>query len=317
VLDVTLTNVPPGVGAGAEQPFAITGAAAGSAGAWPRTAWRSVSDSYFRTLDIPLVRGDGFERQGTQPRVAVVNAEFARQFLAGREPLGQRLHLVSSQRADAAEAEAWTIVGVAADAREAYTYEPVPPVVYVRLADRPPGSVAILARTAGTPLALSGALREAVAAIDPDQPVYGLRDVEYIVTSGLDLNRLSMTLLTLFAVVALALAIAGIYGVVAHTVGQRQREMGLRLALGALPADVLRLIVGDCARYAAVGAGAGLALIILLSGRLATLTRSWAGTDARVLGVAILIVLAAAVIAAFVPAHRAATLDPLSTLRQE
>jgi putative ABC transport system permease protein len=315
VLDVTLTNVPPGVGAGAEQPFTIAGSEAPAV--WPRTAWRSVSDTYFRTLEIPLVTGESFETRRDEARVAVVNQQFARQFFPGRDPVGERLQLVSSPGAHAPDAESWTIVGVAADAREAYAYEPAPPVVYVRFADRPAASMAILVRSAGTPLALAGALRGAVASIDADQPVYGLRDVEFIMASELDLNRLSLALLALFAGVALALAIAGIYGVVAHTVGQRLREMAVRLALGALPADVLRLIVGDCVRYAAVGAAAGLVLIVVLSSRLASLTRSWAGTDIRVLTMAALAVMAVAVVAAYLPARRAASLDPVTTLRQE
>lgn len=315
VVAVTLTNVPPGVGAGASQPFAITSQEP-TPGTWPTAAWRSVSDTYFRTLGIPLVRGDGFERHRAT-RAAIVNERFVRDFLGGGDPIGERLQLVAAPRADAPDASSWTIVGVAADAREAYPYEPAPPAVYVRFPDRPVGSMAILAHTVGSPLALAGALREAVAAVDPDQPVYGLRDMEYMMASALDLNRLSLTLLALFAGVALALAVAGIYGVVAHIVGQRLREMGVRLALGAMPADLLRLIVGDCARFTMVGAAAGLALVVAMSGRLESLTQNWAGMDGRVLAGVALVVMAVALVAAYLPARRAASVDPVIALRQE
>lgn len=316
VLDVTLTNVPPGVGSGANQPFAIDGMEATPA-AWSQTVWRSVSDTYFQVLDIPLLRGAGFEEAGAQARVAIVNERFAAQFLPDRDPVGERLKRVPSQGADAPEAEAWTIIGVVADAREAYAYESAPPVVYVRFGDQSPRSMAILARTVGEPLALAGGLRGAVAEVDPDLPVFGLRDLEFIMASELDLNRLSLVLLALFAGIALALAIAGIYGVVAHITGQRGREMGIRLALGAHPSDVLRLVVGDYFRYAVLGTAAGLVLIVTVSERLATLTLSWAGTDVRMLAAAAVVVMAVAALAAYLPARRAALVDPVQALRGE
>jgi putative ABC transport system permease protein len=126
-----------------------------------------------------------------------------------------------------------------------------------------------------------------------------------------------MTLLALFAGLAFLLAVAGIHGVVAHTAGQRLHEIGLRIALGALPADVLRLLVGECARYSVLGVATGLGLSFALAGRLASVSPGWAGTDARVLMAAAMIVLAAALLSAFLPARRAATLDPLQILRRE
>jgi len=315
VVDVALTDVPPGVGAGAEQPFAIAGQAS-APGAWPRTAWRSVSETYFRTLAIPVLRG-GFDQREAEPRLALVNEQFVRQYFNDSDPIGQRLHIVSSSRADAPENESWTIAGVVADAREEATWRSPPAVVYVRFVDRPRPSMAILARTAGPPLSLATDVQAAVAAIDPDQPIYGLRTLAFIMASELDLNRLSMTLLALFAAVALMLAIAGIYGVVAHSVGQRLREIGLRIALGALAGDVLRLIVGESARYAGLGAAAGLALAIALASRLSSLSPGWSGVDWRVLAGAVLLVMAAALVSAWVPARRAARLDPLNALRHE
>jgi putative ABC transport system permease protein len=314
VLALTLTDVPPGVGAGAEQPFAIAGET--PAGVWPRTAWRAVSETYFRTLEIPVLRG-GFEQHTAEPRIAIVNEQFVREYLGGRDPIGLRLHLASSQPDALPETEAWTIVGLAADAREESTWRAPPPTVYVRFTDRPAASMAILARTATAPLAAANALQTAIASIDPDQPIYGLRALDFIMASELDLNRLGMTLLALFAGLAFLLAVAGIHGVVAHTAGQRLHEIGLRIALGALPADVLRLLVGECARYSVLGVATGLGLSFALAGRLASVSPGWAGTDARVLMAAAMIVLAAALLSAFLPARRAATLDPLQILRRE
>jgi ABC-type antimicrobial peptide transport system permease subunit len=178
-------------------------------------------------------------------------------------------------------------------------------------------SMAILAQTVGPPLTVVSDVQTAVAQVDADQPVYGLRPLEFLVASEFDLNRLSMALLALFAAVALVLAVAGISGVVTHSVGQRLREIGLRMALGALAGDVLRLIVGESARWALLGMAAGLVLAGLLAERLAALTPGWSGTDWRVLALAAVVVLAATLVSAWLPARRAAALDPARALRSD
>jgi putative ABC transport system permease protein len=304
------------VGSGATQPFALTPGAARPA-EWPRTAWRAVGNGYFRTLAIPLTRGDGFDAHRSLPRAAIVNEQFVRMFLAGRDPLGERIHFVSSPRADAPDPDAWTIIGVVGDAHEEYSFTPVPPAVYVRFADTPASGAALLAHTAGPPLALANPLRDAVAGLDPDQPVYGIRDLAYMISSELDLSRLALVLLALFSATALVLSIAGVYGVVAHSVGQRLREMGVRLALGAVPHDVLRLIVGDALRYAVIGATAGLAVVLATGERLSSLTPSWGGIDLRIPLAAAVAVTVTALVSAYLPARRATAVDPAIVLRDD
>jgi predicted permease len=338
IRDAALTWVAPGVGAGAEQSFAIAGREP-APGMWPTTVWRPVSGGYFRALDVPLVRGRSLEgHRGAAaaaanrgaldsgsagaaamggPREAVVNRAFVRRYLQDTEPLGQRLHLVPSVRADAAEPEAWTIVGVVEDVREEYVYREPPPAVYVHYSDQPRPSMVVLARTAGSPLALSQPLREVVAGLDPDLPVFGIRDLDYILRSEYDLNRLGMALLALFAGAALVLAIAGIYGVVSHQVAQRLREMGIRIALGAKPADVLRLIVGESGRFAAIGVVGGLMVVGTVGHLLGALTPGWTGVSRGVVAAVAIAVATVAVGAAYLPARRAASADPLETLRQE
>lgn len=316
VRDAALTWVPPGVGAGADRPFAVAGREPAPA-TWPRTVWRPVSEGYFRVLRIPLVRGEGFERHRGTPRPAIVNETFARRFFPGKEALGERLHLVESVGADQPEADAWTIVGVVADVREEYVHTAAPPAVYVRYEDAPPSTMAILARTLGDPLAAAPAIREAVAAVDPDQPIYGLRDLAFILESELDLNRLGLTLLAIFAAAAVLLAVAGIYGVVSHAVGRRLREMGIRIALGAAGAQVSWLVVRSSGTYALAGAVVGLGGAIVLGDLLRALTPGWVGLTPWVLASAAAGVTAVALAAAWVPARRAASADPVEALRRE
>lgn len=314
VLGVTLTEVPPGVGAGAGQPFAIAGQE--PAGDWPRTTWRPVSPSYFRTLDIPRIRGETLEADAGS-RAAVVNQAFVRRFFPDGDAVGRQLHLVDSPRADQVRPEGWTVVGVVADVHEEYAFTPPPPTVYVRYDEAPLRSMAILARTAGPPTAAAPALRAAIAAVEPDQPVYGLRNLDFMLASEYDLNRLGMTLLAVFAAAALILAVAGIHGVVAHTVGQRLREIGIRIAVGASGGTVVRLIVSDYGRFVAAGVALGLAVVLVLGNLLGALTPAWTGLDPRIIAGSAATIIAAAVASAFLPARRAASGDPVQALKQE
>lgn len=316
VVNVSLTDVPPGVGAGPDQLFTIAGREP-APGTWPVTVWRGVSDAHFSTLGIELLRGDDLEGGDANPRAVVVNETFAARYFPDGGLLGARLHRVESSRAVSAEPDAWTIVGVVADVREEYAFRPVPPAVYAHLDDQPPRSAAILVRSVGSPLSLGPSVRDAVAAIDPDQPVYGIRDLPFMLNSEYDLNRLALAMLTLFAGTALLLSVAGIYGVVAHLVGQRLHEMGIRMALGALHRDVVRLVVGDSARFAAAGAVVGLVAVAATGNRLAALSPGWVGTEPAVLVTAASVVLFVAVVAAYVPARRAMGVDPVEVMRHE
>jgi putative ABC transport system permease protein len=311
-----MTDVPPGVGSGPNQSFAVAGRET-APGTWPAAVWRSVSDAHFRTLGIELLRGDDLEAGDATPRAVVVNETFVARFLPDGDLLGTRLHRVASPRAVSAEPDAWTIVGVVADVREEYAYRPVPPAVYARLDDQPPRSAAILVRATGSPLSLGPSVRDAVAAIDPDQAVYGIRDLPFMLNNEYDLNRLALAMLTLFAGTALLLSVAGIYGVVAHLVGQRLHEMGIRIALGAVHRDVVRLVVGDSARFAVAGAVVGLIAVATTGDRLAVLSHGWVGTEPVVLLTAACAVLFVAILAAYVPARRAMGVDPVEVMRRE
>ena len=313
VREVALANVPPGVGAGPDRTFEIVGHPPEVGDQELRTVWRSVSPSYFRTLQIPLIRGGGLDEHRGTPRAVVVNESFVRRFLPGSEALGQVLRPVQDAGAD----KVWRIVGVVGDVHEEYAHSSVPPAVYVRYGDAPVRSMAVLARARGDAMSVTAPVREATAAVDPDLPLYAFTELDTLLEGEHDLNRLAMTLLGIFATTALLLAVAGIYGVVAHLVGRRLREMGIRIALGALGTDVVRLVVVDSFGFVLLGATIGVGTSALLGGHLQNLTPTWVGVEIGVLAAATSVVSVIALVAAWVPARRAASADPVSALRAE
>jgi predicted permease len=313
---VALADLPPGVGAGADQPFAVAGASPPMDGP-DHAAWRSVGTNWFEALGMVLERGGGFTDPTGDARQAVVNRTFVREHFPDGGALGARIRRMSSAGYELDDEAPWTIVGVVSDVHEAYTYAPVPPTVYTHWRASPPPSVAILARTDGDPLTLSEPLRRAVSEVDPGLPVFALRDLAFILEGEYDLNRLGLALLAIFSVSALLLATAGVHGVVAHAVDRRTGEMGIRVAFGARAADVLRHVLSDCVGASVVGIALGIGAVILLGDRFAALTPGWVGLSAGAVTSAAFAVLAIAFVAGVVPARRSLRADPATVLRQD
>jgi putative ABC transport system permease protein len=313
---VALGNVPPGVGAGGEQPLEVAGTSS-SAGRPAHGAWRSVGEAWFATLGVALRRGQALDASGDGARVAVVNEAFVRHHFPGGGELGAEVRMVPSGAGATAPESPWTIVGVVADVHEEYVYSPVPPTVYVPLAANPPGSVAIVAQVDGDPLALARPLRLAVARVDPELPVFGVRDLAYLLESEYDLNRLGLALLALFSGAALLLAVAGVHGVVSHSVERRMGELGIRVALGALRADIVRIVLGDSLRASVVGVAVGVGGLLLVGDRFGALTPRWTGLSPLVLAASAGAVIAVALTATLLPTRRALAADPVEALRRE
>jgi predicted permease len=274
---------------------------------------------YYSTLEIPLERGRGFvpaDDQRSLP-VAVVNGTMARRLWPGVDPIGRRFRVIG-------DSTAWlTIVGVAHDTKSwGLTAEALPeytlPFYQLPTAIRSVRrSMSVVVRTAGDPLALAAPVRREIAALDPDLALSNVRTLERVVADSVGDRRFTMLLLGLFGAVALALAAIGIYGVTAYGVAQRTREMGIRLALGAEPGAVRRLVLREGVRLALAGLVAGLAVALVGTRALRSQLYGIGSSDpATYLGLSAVLLLVA-VLATYLPARRATRVDPAITLRAE
>jgi putative ABC transport system permease protein len=295
--------------------FVIDGSPVPEAGQEPAASYRIVSPAYFETMRIPVLAGRGFDaRDGAQSAtVAVVNRALARRFFGEADPIGRRIRFGLR----GTDAPLVSIVGVIGDVRHSQLTEGPVPEVYVPLAQAPPGMAMLAARTAVPPDELIGAVRSAIQSVDPSQPVYHVKSMSRLLGDSLLPRTSSATLMTVFSGLALLLAAIGIYGVVSYGVTQQMREFGVRIALGATPWDLLRLVaarglmmVGAGVAFGALGA---LALSGLLEGALYGIRPTDSATYAVVIAILSLVGLAACV----VPAWRAARTEPLAALRVE
>ncbi|MGH9314291.1 MAG: ADOP family duplicated permease, partial [Vicinamibacterales bacterium] len=279
---------------------------------WPEISVRRVTPGYFRTVGLTLVRGR-LLRDGdttTAAPVALINEAAARRFFPGTDPIGARIGFWGAQR---------EIVGVVANEKFQGLDQAPPLATYVPLAQAPSanGAGVLLIRAAGDPVALVSAVRGAIRDVDPGLAIFAVEPLADTLARSVAQRRFTMLLLGLFAVIALTLAAVGVHGVLSYGVAQRTREIGIRMALGARPASVLRLIVGQGVLLAAVGVALGLAGAIALTRLLATLLLGVTPTDAATLTVVILVLAGTAVLASYLPARRAMRVDPSVALRAE
>jgi len=276
-------------------------------------AFNAVTPGYFRTLGVSLLRGRSFtdaDVRGAQP-VAVVNQAFAQARLRGADPIGTRLFLRGHPE------EHPVIVGVVADVRQVGDNVEATPEIFLPLSQSGDAPNFLSLGTVGSPLALAGAVRQVVLDLDPEQPVSEMSDLRQIFEETAAPRRLRAALLGTFAGVALLLAALGLFGVMAYLVAQRTREIGVRMALGAEPSDVLRLVVLEGARLVGVGVAIGLAAAVALTRVLRGLLFRVGATDLTTFAVVSLALAAVALLACYVPARRAANVDPVVTLKSE
>ena len=286
-----------------------------------------VNSEYFPVLHIPLAAGRFWTRDEIMraARLAVVNQTLAQRYWPRGDAIGQQIRVPQLKGQppyflDAAGSDGWMqIMGVVADVPDDGLGKPVKPAIYLPFSVQMGMWTAILVRSRGEPLAILRAVRAKVHEVDPDQQVDGLtRDLEEFITSRPEWvgARLTMILLGAFSVLALALSVFGLYSVVSHIVAQRTNEFGIRMALGAQPRDVLRLVL----RSTALTVGCGLAVGVALSYALSRLLSNWTkqtSSDPRIIAGVIVILAAAATVACLLPARRASSIDPMTALRFE
>jgi predicted permease len=280
--------------------------------------YNEIGTDYFRTFGIPLIAGREFTRADTKgaPKVAIVNEAFAKKFNLGRDVLGK--HIGNRGASDAAlDTE---IVGLSQNAKYSAVKEAIPPLFFrpYRQGDTPQiGGISFYVKTAADPNALLAMIPKVLARLDPDLPVQDLRTMPQQVRENVFIDRFISVLSTAFACLATLLAAVGLYGVLAYTVSQRTREIGLRMALGAAPGRVRGMVLRQVGLMTIVGGVVGLAAAVALARLAQSLLFQMQGSDPFVLiGAAVALTLVA-LAAGFIPAHRASQVDPMRALRYE
>ena len=287
----------------------------------PGAPYELVSHDYFRTMGIGLHKGRFFTERDNEgaPPVAIVNETFVKQYLPKEGPLGQRLlveELVTG-KTQLGPPIAWEIVGVIKDVKFGGLNSDGVPVIYVPLMQSPWPSGVLGLRTAVDPASLTQAVRATLAQLDRNMPVTSVKTMDQIVTESMSQSRVQTWLIVVFAAVALVLAALGIYGVISYSVAQGTHDMGLRIALGASAADVLRLVLGRAMLLTVAGLLAGVAGALALTRLLTSLLFGVKPTDPWTYVAVSLLLALVALVAGFVPARRATRIDPVIALRSE
>jgi len=314
VSDVASTTNIPIQNSGVNGNFQIVGRPQESdPGKQPFAEYRVVSSNYFRTMGIAMVRGREFSDQDAMgaPQVVIVNDEFVRRYFASEDPIGKQIFVWNDKPS--------TIVGVAHSVRQVSLEQAPRSELYVA-APQTPGNlfdVSYVLRTQANPESLVSSVRAALHDIAPDQPIFLVKTMNDVISDSLQSRKLTLTLLAIFASLALLLSAAGVYGVMSYAVSQRQREIGIRMALGARATNVTRMILSEAGTLAAIGLVIGLAAASLLTRVLSSMVYG-VGTHDPVTFVAVSLLLAAVALgASLVPALRAARIDPLRAMRVE
>jgi putative ABC transport system permease protein len=278
----------------------------------------SVAPGYIETLGIPLPHGRAFDEKDREgaPGVVMVNEAFARRYWPGQEPIGKRIQM-GVARSGANDSPYLEVVGVVKDGKYVTLDEEATPFFYLNLAQRYQSSPTLIVRTRGNPLDYLPAVRGEVASLDKNLALYDVKTMRQHLGLALLPARLAGSVLGVFGLVALILAAAGIYGVMAYSVAQRTREIGVRMALGASADAVLKLVVGQGMKLTVVGMAIGLGASLALTRLMKSMLFGVSATDPLTFVVVPLLLIMVALLACWIPARRAAMVDPIVALRVE
>ena len=292
--------------------FSIVGQPPWERGKEPVAEFRFVTNDYFRALGVPLIKGRTFndgDKADSAP-VILINETMAKRFFADDDPIGKQLNCLTDKPSQ--------IVGVVGDARQWGLDLPPDPEIYFSYSQiNFTATTSLVVRASVSPASLGDSVRNVVREVNADAPVLRIKTMNDVLDQSTAQQRFTMTLMAVFAAVALAMAIIGLYGVMSYSVTQRTHEIGIRMALGAERRDVMRLVVGQGFVLAVIGVGTGLVAAFAITRLLATLLFGVSATDPLTFVAVSLVMLGVALGACFVPARRATKVDPMVALRYE
>jgi putative ABC transport system permease protein len=296
-------------------PFTIVGNPPLPAGKSITADWATVSPDYFHVMRIPLLRGRFFSEQNSpsSPNVAIISETLAQRYFPNQDPLGRQMKFGFPPNTDVSR----EIVGIVGDVRDESLGKKPGPMMYVPFAQAPLYGGEVVVRSSLGAASVAANIRAATHAIDKDLPVTDIASFPDMLGKSISQERFRTFLLGAFAALALVLAAVGIFGVISYSAAQRTHEIGVRMALGAQPRDVLRLILGQAAKLALAGLGIGIVAALLLTRLMASMLYSVSATDPLTFIAVAILLLGVALLACYIPARRATKVDPIIALRYE
>ncbi len=302
----------PLTGPASRDSFGIVGQPAAAPGQEPGVEVRVITPTYFQAMGIPLLKGRLLnERDAKESRVLLINETMAKRHFAGVDPVGKQMEVFW----DGSGPD--EIVGVVGDIHEGALNKEPEPAIYWAHPRVPYSGMAIIVRTSGDAARFGAAVQKEIRALDPEQPIADVRTMQQVIAKSIARPRFNTLLLTIFAGVALVLASVGLYGVMNYSATQRTHEVGIRMALGATRADIMRMVVGNGMLLTLLGIGIGVALSLLLTRVMASLLFGVTATDVPTFFGVSLVLAAVALVANYIPARRATRVDPVIALRYE
>ena len=316
VKDVVTVSVLPLSGGGSTSRFVLEGRRSASAQEEHEANSRDISPNYFAAMGIPLRAGRSFTDQDKKdsPNVVIINQTLADEVFRGVDPIGKRIDFTYSSKPFLNE-----VVGIVGDENVTSLDSKPTPVVYSPFAQGPNTFFSVAIRTSMDPIALESAVRRTINDLDPDVAAYGMASMDQVIAQSpsIFLRKSPAIVVTAFALLALLLASLGIYGLLAYSVAQRTRELGIRLALGANRVDLLKLVVGNGMKLAVTGTVLGILGAVGAGYALASILFQVRPTDIAIMTGVPLLLLTVALLASYIPARRATKIDPIVALRQE
>ena len=312
VKSVALIRSLPFSGNGATTGIALLDRAAPPAGRAPQVDFNIATASYFDTAQIPLMQGRlfGNEDRADTPMAFLINQTMARRFWPGQDPMGKQIKILE-------DGTSGTVVGVIGDTKQYRLNDEATPQLYGAYSQQPIYFATLVARTTVEPMSVSESVRQAIWRVDPDQPMWKIRSVQWLVERSVADRKFLVALMLVFAALALALTVIGLYGVISYLVNQRTQEIGIRMALGAQVHHIMQLILKHGVVLVALGVVIGLIAAVVLTRLMAHLLYGVTATDPVTFSAIALLLTFVALVACYLPARRAAHVDPIIALRSE